>query len=1369
MHIAVRDIVPNLILAAAYLAGAEVGFAFALFGANVSLVWPASGIAVAALVLHGLRLFPGVAVGAFVANLSQGVPGFTAAGIALGSTLAAVAAAWLLARSGADDNDRFDVGLARVRDVLRLMFPAALGTPVIAAAIGVAALAQAGLIESDQWLRAALVWWAGDALGVMLIAPLVLVWARDLRPRMAVAEALAHAALIAAVLFAGAVVLAAYLPRARTEILAAFVLFPLAVWPAVRFPMREVATFNVALAALVIGAEWFGAGPFVGGADPADLVATVGLLASATLTTLLLCALSTERRRAAERMRQSEERFRSLTKLSADWYWEQDEEFRFTEISPAFRTATTSEPSESLGKRRWELPFEGPDTPAWDEHRRQLEAHEPFRDFLRVRRGTDGRLRYALTSGEPIFDESGKFRGYRGVGRDITAQMEAESALRESRELFARIFSSSPNPMLISRIADNRVVEVNDAWCAFFGRERGEIVGRTLEAIDVLVEPAERVRINALLRARGATRNFELKVRARGGEVREALLAAELVDLAGERCAISTLTDVTERNRALAELRASRERLERMFRGSPLPIAISGIEDGAVIDVNDAWARTYGYSREAVLGRNFVELGLWVDVESRRRMRDQLLANGAVRNFEVRWRKSSGEIAEVLMSADVIELDGAPVMLSAGLDITERNTAERRLRDSEARFSKIFHSSPVPVAMSRLGDGTFLEVNDTCSKWFGWSRDEAIGRTSLELGIWTRSGDRDEFVRMLQAGVGVRNMECRFRKRSGELADVLLSADVLELAGEACIVTSVMDITERKQAERQLRESERRFRDFAEAAGEYVWELDVDGRYTFLSRRVEQVLGYTPDELLGRKPTELLPPGEAERVRDWLVQLMRSREAFRNIEHRSMSRSGSQVWQLVSGVPILDGEGRFVGFRGTALDITERKQAESRIAELATRDPLTGLPNRLLLSDRLARGIAAAQREGTLLAVMFVDLDHFKRINDTLGHEIGDQLLREVAKRIGGVLRKGDTLSRLGGDEFVVVLEDLKTAEDAGQVARKLIDALSQPYDIEGHTLNSAASAGIAIYPTDATDATTLMRHADTAMYVAKSSGRRNYQFFSAEMNVRATERLRLEAALRGSVDRGELRVYYQPRADVAGDTLTGAEALLRWQHPEHGLLLAGRFMPLVEETGLIHSIGEWVLQSAADQAQGWHAMHGPGFAISVNISPKQFNRALLGRVRSALDASGLDPKMLELELVEGALQRSPDEARAVLGGLRNLGVRAVLDDFGTGYSSMSQLRRFAIDGIKIDRSFVRGMTTNPDDRIVVKAMIDMARSLRINTIAEGVETQAELDLLRNMGCEEYSGHLLAEPGTPSEFERRWLRPGNVRALRPRR
>ena len=1359
----IRYALKACLLAAAYFAAAKAGLAFAVVHSQISLVWPASGLALVALVLMGLRYAPAIAVGAFAANLAPEVPALTAATIALGNTLATLAGAWLLARAG-----DFDTALGRVRDVFRLIFPVALGTPVLAAAVGVASLAHGGLLDPAEVTRAWITWWAGDAQGVLLVAPLLFAWARVPRPDVQVVKALAHATLIALVLLFGAFVLEAQLGRDRTQFLVSFALFPLAVWPAVRFPMREVATFNVVLSALCIGGAWFGLGPFATERDLASLISLHALLGSVVLTTLLLAALSNERRVAVAELRASEARFRSLTNLSVDWYWEQDERFRFSQVSAGL-AVHGFDAFEYLGKRRWEMPYENLDDPSWAEHRRQMEAHEPFRDFLVVRRRADGRLGSALTSGEPVFDESDRFRGYRGVGRDITEQMEAERLLRESRELFARIFDDSPIPMMLRRLDDGVVTAVNDAWCRFYGRSRDEVVGRSVDDLALNVDPDSGRDVQARVTESRAIRNLELRVRVRGGEVRDILLSAEVVVVNGNASVISTSVDLTERNRASAELAASRERLERMFRHSPLPVAISGIDDGTVIDVNDAWIRAYGYQREAVLGRNFVELGLWVDVAARARLRELLLAEGSVRNYECRWRKASGEVAEVALSADVIEIDGDRVMLSNGIDVTERKRAEARLRESEARFVKIFRSSPVPVVLTRLEDGRHLEVNDAWVRWSGFAREEVLGKTSVELGVWVQPSDRAEVVQMLDSGVPVRNYECRMRKRSGETADMLLSAEYFELAGERCMVCSVMDITDRKLAERQLRDSERRFRDFAEAAGEYVWELDVDGRFTYVSNRVEQVLGYSPAELLGRKPVDFMPPGEAERVRDWFAQVVRTRETFRNLEQRSMGRSGAQVWQLVSGVPIVDGDGRFVGYRGTALDITERKQSESRIAELATRDPLTGLPNRLLLSDRLARGIANAQRDGGSLAVMFIDLDHFKRVNDTLGHEVGDLLLREVAKRIGGLLRKGDTLSRLGGDEFVVILEGLKAAEDAGQVAQKVINLLAQPYEAGGHSLNTGGSIGIAIYPADGADATTLMRHADTAMYVAKSSGRKNYQFFSAEMNVRATERLRLEAGLRGAVERGELRVFYQPRVDLGTDTLTGAEALLRWQHPEHGLLSAGRFLPLIEETGLIHSIGEWVLATACDQAQGWHGLHGPAFAISVNVSPKQFNRALLGRVRAALDSSGLEPRLLEVELTEAALGRNADEARAVLGGLRSLGVRIVVDDFGTGYSSMSQLRRYGIDGIKIDRSFVRGMLTSADDRIVVKAMIDMARSLRINTIAEGVETQAELDLLKTMGCEEYSGHLLSEAGTAAEFERRWLRGGNVFALRTRR
>jgi diguanylate cyclase (GGDEF)-like protein len=461
-------------------------------------------------------------------------------------------------------------------------------------------------------------------------------------------------------------------------------------------------------------------------------------------------------------------------------------------------------------------------------------------------------------------------------------------------------------------------------------------------------------------------------------------------------------------------------------------------------------------------------------------------------------------------------------------------------------------------------------------------------------------------------------------------------------------------------------------------------------------------------------------------------------------------------------VPLCDADGRLTGWRGTALDVTERKRAESRIADLATRDPLTGLPNRLLLADRLNQAIAGAHREGAPLAVMFVDLDHFKAVNDTLGHEVGDLLLKEVANRIGSVLRKGDTLSRLGGDEFVVVLERLANAEDAGQVAQKIINGLAQDMALAGHVVRTAASIGVAIFPGDGADASTLMRHADTAMYVAKSTGRGNCQFYSAEMTTRASERSQLEANLKQALEGGELRVLYHPRVEVLTGQLTGVEALLRWQHPERGLLAAAQFMRLVNESGLAHAIGEWVLVTACSQAASLHAVYGAAFAISVNISTRQFNPGLVPRVKAALDASGLDPQLLELELLESALSRDASKSKDIISRLRALGLRIVVDDFGTGYSSLSDLRRYGVDGIKIDRSLVRGITTNPDDRIVVKATIDMARSLRINTIAEGVEDADTLALLREMGCEEYLGYFRAEPMPAGEFERRFLRVPNV-------
>jgi len=1357
------DLVRTMAFAAVYFALAWLALRFTSVHDAVPVIAPATGVAVAALVRFGLRLVYGIAIGALAGYLAVDLPLVLALPLAAGSTLTALAGAWLLARAR-----DFQTTLARGRDVLVLIGLAVVCAPIVGAAVDFGALVAGGLVVPGRGPAVWLAQWYSEALGILLVTPAVFGWLERPRPDRSTAAMVAYAALMAFVLLSGAHLFTGLLGAGHGLPVAAFALVPLAVLPAIRLALREVATFNVGVAALgVIGVTSAGI-PLDVAPVYADVVTLQAMLTALAVLTLALSAAGESSRAAQARMRESEARFRSLTEMSADWYWEMDADLRFTSISGRVEATTGVRPDWLLGKARWEMDSLVPRSGSWEPHRQDLEARRPFRDFPVRRTLPDGTVRHALLSGEPVFDEKAEFLGYRGVGRDVTGQVQAEQALRESGQLFAHLFHSSPQAMALSRMSDQVVTEVNAAWCELSEVPREEAIGRTLAELDLLEDPQVRAHAFRALASDGMVKDLELRFRSRSGRVAEVLLSAAVVELGGERCVVGSLVDVTARNRVERELRESRGRLEAIFRGSPQPLALSAFDDARVIDVNDAWVRTFGYPRADIVGRSFAEIGLWDDLAVRERMYETLRAVGSVREVECRWRKRSGEIVEVLFSGERAELAGETVLLSTCMDVTERRRAERLLLESEQRFATIFNASPVPVVISMPADGRYIEVNEAWSAFFGFPREAVIGKTSIELGIWASEPDRAEFVARLAEDGRVRNLEFRMRKHSGELADVLVSTEMIDLMGEERLLTSVMDITDLKRVERQLQASERRFRDFADAAGEYVWETDVDGRYTYVSRRVEQVLGYPREEMYGRKPTEFMPPGEAEQLQAVLGDSIAKGEPFRNVELRSLTRTGTLVWQLVSGVPIRDDMGLVRGYRGTALEITERKQAERRIEELATRDPLTGLPNRLLLADRLSQGLLSAQRAGDMLGVLFVDLDHFKNINDTLGHQAGDLLLKEVARRLGGVVRKGDTLSRQGGDEFVVVLEGLKTPDDAGQVAQKILNALAQPCEIEGHKIVTSGSVGIAIYPSDGADGPTLMRHADTAMYAAKSSGRKNYQFFSVDMNLRTTERLQLEESMRGALERGELRVFFQPRVDITTGRLTGAEALLRWAHPEHGLVGPDRFMRVLEETGMIHTFGEWVLQQACNHTKAWNALHGPPFAVSVNFSTKQFNQALVGRVSEALQSSGLEPELLEIEVTERALTRHIEDSRSLTRKLRELGVRIVVDDFGTGYSSMSELRRLGVHAIKIDRSFVRLMGTSQDDRVVVRAIIDMARSLQLDTIAEGVERESELHLLRDMGCNEYMGNFLLPPVPASEFERAMLRTASIFAF-PRR
>ena len=451
---------------------------------------------------------------------------------------------------------------------------------------------------------------------------------------------------------------------------------------------------------------------------------------------------------------------------------------------------------------------------------------------------------------------------------------------------------------------------------------------------------------------------------------------------------------------------------------------------------------------------------------------------------------------------------------------------------------------------------------------------------------------------------------------------------------------------------------------------------------------------------------------------------------------------------------------------GLQAEVAERRLADQRVVHMAHHDALTGLPNRTLFADRVGQAIARAHRRDGKIAVLFLDLDRFKNVNDSLGHAIGDLLLTAVAERLTNCLREEDTAARLGGDEFIISLPDVADAGEAARVAARILGELAKPFTIAEHQLHADGSIGIALYPTDGDTAETLMRNADTAMYHAKESGRANYQFFSAQMTERVSRRLSTETDLRRALEHGEFALHYQPLIDLAEGRVSGAEALLRWPQNEHRLMSPSEFIPIAEDTGLIIPLGEWVLLEACSQAQAWQVRH-PGLKISVNLSARQFRQKdLIGMIERVLGETGLAPALLELELTESMLMHHAEETIGILTRLDEMGVRLAIDDFGTGYSSLSYLKRFPIHSLKIDRSFVRDISTDPDDAAIVTAIVAMARSLDLSVTAEGVETDEQAAFLRSLACHHAQGYHFGRPMPAQEFAARLALGAATQALR---
>lgn len=696
--------------------------------------------------------------------------------------------------------------------------------------------------------------------------------------------------------------------------------------------------------------------------------------------------------------------------------------------------------------------------------------------------------------------------------------------------------------------------------------------------------------------------------------------------------------------------------------------------------------------------------------------------------------------------------------------VMERKATRDALRDSEERFRAMSDSSPLGIFVSDA-QGDCVYTNAAYQKISGLNFEQALG-TSWSMAIHPE--DRQRIVvewRDAVRGQEPFQTEVRFLRPDWSVVWTRLHAaampDGLTSRGR---VQTIEDITERKATELELQQAKEALFEEKERAqvtlnsiGDAVLTTDIAGNVTYLNLVAETMTGWSSYEAQGRPLAEVFSIVDGKSRQSVANPAQRAIAENRIVELAMDSvlirRDGFESAIEDSSAPIHNRNGRVTGAVIVFHDVSESRAMAKKMSHLAQHDFLTGLPNRLLLTERFSRAIGQAQRHHKQVALLFLDLDYFKNINDSLGHLIGDQLLQSIALRLGECIRTTDTVCRQGGDEFVILLEEIEQQQDAAQVAEKLLAALIVPHRIEGHELHITLSIGISLYPDDGTNTDTVMQNADTAMYYAKAKGRNNYKFFTADMNTRAVQRLFIENSLRRALRNEEFRLHYQPKVDIASGLMTGAEALLRWEDPDLGIVYPGQFVPIAEECGLIVPIGRWVLREACRQVQAWLDAGLQAVPVAVNISAVEFRHInFLEGVAVILKETGLAAGYLEIELTESILMHEAEASAKVLEGLKEMGVNLAIDDFGTGYSSLSYLNRFPIDTLKIDQSFVRDIATNSDDASIVSAVIGMGKNLKQRVVAEGVETLEQLTFLKGQKCDEGQGFLFSYPIPSDEF-----------------
>ena len=968
---------------------------------------------------------------------------------------------------------------------------------------------------------------------------------------------------------------------------------------------------------------------------------------------------------------------------------------------------------------------------------------------------------------------------------------KSEASLAEAQRRTQELIEVLPNPIYFKG-TDGRYLGVNQAWEKFFGMPRNTFIGKTVHDLyPDNPEVAERLhRDDQALWNRPGSQSYETSIITPDGQRHVAIYYKATFARADGSVAglIGTIVDITERK----ELE---QRYREIFELAPVGIARTSL-DGQYLQVNHKYAEMLGCSMEEFLTmspQDFIHPHERAGIEQDRKK----MLNGEISNVTGE-RRFVRKDRRVIWANRTLSLArdpaGQPIyFIGVVEDITES-------KEREGRYRAMFENAAVGITRVDL-NGVLVDINQKFCDMLGYTRDEMIGKAIKDITHPEDYGQGAQFRGQVTHGEMKEAIgEKRFVRKDGTTIWARRTMSIVrDNAGSPQYVISVVeDITEHKQAELQqalehtvtrlLSEADRSSgimskiiqtigEAFGCAYGAY-WSEDEHEQVMACAETWSvpsaEIMEFAALNRQFRHPLQL-PGGLFMRVRHsgepiWINDVTQD-ASFRRASHAAKAglhgafafpiRSGNDtlgVMEFFSRTSRPPSEMLLQSTRSIGRQIglfIARKQAEERIRHLAHYDELTGLANRNMFSECLNHALAQARRNDKPLAILFIDLDRFKNINDTLGHEAGDRVLKEVAERLLGCLRASDTVGRLGGDEFVVLLEELPQPLHVAAVAQKILAAVAKPYMLEAQEFHLTASIGISTYPADSDNMQSLLKNADIAMYRAKEQGKNNYQYYSAQMYVHSLERLELDSDLRRALERKEFLLHYQPRIDIVSGRITGMEALVRWQHPTKGLIPPMQFIPLAEETGLIVPIGEWVLKTACARNKSWQEQGLPPLRIAVNLSARQFaHENLLQDVSRVLDETGLNPAALEFEITESMVMHNPEHAVNLLTRLKAMGIHLAIDDFGTGYSSLSYLKRFPLDSVKIDRSFIRDLPRDADDAAITRAIIAMAHSLRLEVIAEGVETEEQLHFLRDHGCDEMQGYYFSEPVPEHEFVR---------------